>query len=143
VSLIWRYPVVRDAGGRCVVVALHDGDTFRLLLDCGADAGVFPWLRLAGVYCPELNAPGGVEAAEFTAARLAAAGRIEVTLMGRSFARWVARVVIDGADLAGTIIAAGHGTAAPTMGLMTSEPATSRAMGAGVVDDPGMEPPEV
>ena len=79
-ALIWRYPVVRDAGGRCVVVALHDGDTFRLLLDCGADAGVFPWLRLAGVYCPELNAPGGVEAAEFTATQLSKARAIEVTL---------------------------------------------------------------
>jgi len=142
VALTWRYPVVRDAGGRCVVVALHDGDTFRLLLDCGADAGVFPWLRLAGVYCPELNQPGGVEAAEFTAAQLSKARAIEVTLLGRSFARWVARVVVDGADLAGTVIAAGHGTAAPTMGLMTSEPDTSRTMGVGMVDDPDMEPPE-
>ena len=141
-ALIWRYPVVRDAGGRCVVVALHDGDTFRLLLDCGADAGVFPWLRLAGVYCPELGAPGGVEAAEFTAAQLSKARAIEVTLMGRSFARWVARVVIDGTDLAGTIIAAGHGTATPTAGLATGNPGTSRTMGAGTVDDPDLEPSE-
>jgi len=142
VALTWRYPVVRDAAGRCVVVALHDGDTFRLLLDAGADTGVFPWLRLAGAYCPELNARGGVEAAEFTAGQLAAAGQIEVTLLSRSFARWVARVVINGADLAGTIIAAGHGTAAPTVGLVTSDLDASRTMGAGMVDDPGMEPPK-
>jgi endonuclease YncB( thermonuclease family) len=41
------------------VIQLHDGDTFKLLLDAGCDTGLFPWLRVAGVDSPELKHPRG------------------------------------------------------------------------------------
>lgn len=37
------------------VLEVHDGDTFRLLLDRGGDDAWFPWLRLRGFSCPELK----------------------------------------------------------------------------------------
>ncbi|HVM19791.1 MAG TPA: hypothetical protein VM307_07510 [Egibacteraceae bacterium] len=104
----WSYPVKVGADGRPIVVQLHDGDTFRLLLDAGCETGMFPWLRVAGADCPELGEPGGAEAAAFTAATLRDAGRIVVHVSGRSFNRWLARVVVDGRDLAGRLIDAGH-----------------------------------
>jgi endonuclease YncB( thermonuclease family) len=91
------------------VIQDHDGDTFRLLLDAGCEAGLFPWLRVAGVDSPELNTPEGKAAAAFTADVLANAGDIEVEVHGRSFNRWVATVVVDGRDLAEVLIEAGHG----------------------------------
>ena len=105
----WHYPVLTDATGRPIVVQLHDADTARLLLDAGCDTGIFPWLRVADVQAWELGEPGGIKAAEFTAAKLRDATHIEVTVRGRSFARWVADIVIDGENLADALIAAGHG----------------------------------
>lgn len=107
----WTYPVVRGPDGHPIVVQYHDGDTVRLLLDLGLEHGGFPWLRVAGVNCPELRADNGPEAAEFLRSLLAQARDVDVHVIGRSFARWVADITVDGADLADTIIAAGHGVA--------------------------------
>ena len=109
----WEYPV--HARTRYpIIVQLHDADTFRLLLDAGCETGLFPWLRLAGVDCPELSTrPAGPDAAAFTAGILRGAGRIHVVVHGRSFNRWVADVSVDGADLAQTLIDAGHGVPYP------------------------------
>jgi len=90
------------------VIQLHDGDTFKLLLDAGCDTGLFPWLRVAGVDSPELNTPEGKVAAAF-AEVLEDAGDIEVEVHGRSFNRWVATVMVDDRDLAEVLIEAGHG----------------------------------
>jgi hypothetical protein len=43
----WSYPVRKNSTGRPTVIELHDGDTFKLLLDAGCDTGVFAWLRVA------------------------------------------------------------------------------------------------
>lgn len=110
----WSYPVLTGLGGRPIVVAVHDGDTVKLLLNCGLETAPHPWLRVKGVHCPELSQPGGPEARAYTAATLLGADQIRVTTFGRSFGRWVATVLVDGTDLAGLIIAAGHGTATPS-----------------------------
>lgn len=107
----WTYPALRGVDDRPVVIDVHDGDTFRLALDAGGDAAIHPALRVKGLYCPELGEDGGLMAWLFTANTLAAAKDIKVTIFSRSFARWVAQVVVDGVDLAQVVIAAGHGKA--------------------------------
>lgn len=105
----WSYPVMTGSDGRPVILDVRDGDTVRLLLDAGCETGLWPWLRLAGVNCPELGSSGGPEAAAFTRRALDGAARVRATLSGRSFARWVATVTCDGADLSQMLIDAGHG----------------------------------
>lgn len=109
----WTYPVLRDHAGHPVVVDVHDGDTVRLVLDAGCEASLHPWLRITGLEVmldtPELGTPGAAEAAQWVRDRLLGARSITATLRGRSFGRWVAVIMVDGADLAAEIIAAGHG----------------------------------
>lgn len=105
----WTYPVLVGPDGRPIVVDVHDGDTVRLALDLGLEVAAFPWLRVVGLSCPELRDPAGPAAREYTARVLAAAAEIAVAVHGRSFARWLGRVVVDGSDLADVVIAAGHG----------------------------------
>lgn len=109
----WRFPVLTDHTDRPVVLAVHDGDTVRLALDAGVETGAHPWLRVRDAYCPELDEPGGPEAQAFTLAALTAASAVSVTLHGRSFARWVADVHVDGRSLADLLIEAGHATPEP------------------------------
>lgn len=111
--MIWSYPVLKDAAGKPIVVDVHDGDTVRLVLDGGCETSMHPALRVKGLYCPELNETGGIAATVFTASVLDQAHDIRVTIFGRSFARWVALIEVDGVDLAKTVIAAGYGTATP------------------------------
>lgn len=108
--LPWTFPVLTGLDGRPLVVDVYDGDTVRLVLDAGCDAAVHPWLRVKDVHCPELRQVGGPEARAFTAATLTAAAEVRVTTFGRSFARWVADISVDGRDLAALIVEAGHGT---------------------------------
>jgi endonuclease YncB( thermonuclease family) len=107
------YNVLKNVDGRPVILDVHDGDTFVALLDASEEAGVHPALRVKGLYCPELGKDGGLAAWLFVAQLLQNARDIRVTTFGRSFARFVALVVVDGVDLAQTVIAAGHGTATP------------------------------
>jgi endonuclease YncB( thermonuclease family) len=106
----WTYPVKTDHTGKPVVIEVHDGDTVRLLCDAGGDAGIFPWLRLSRAGAPELNQPGGPEATDWIRQRLTSAEQIQVTIHGRSFARWLASITVDGVDLADEMVAAGHAT---------------------------------
>lgn len=110
---MWTYPVLRDHTGHPIVIDVHDGDTIRLALNAGLETAAHPRLRVRGLYCPELSQPGGVEARAYTTQVLTDAAGIVVHVHGRSFGRWVAQVMVDGADLAGLVITAGHGTATP------------------------------
>jgi hypothetical protein len=106
----WSYPVKTDHTGRPVVLDVHDGDTVKLLLDAGCDTGIWPWLRLSGAGAPELTAPGGPEATEWMAEQLLGATEITVVVHGRSFARWLASIAVDGVELSDALVASGHGT---------------------------------
>lgn len=105
-----RYSVLRLDDGHHAIVEVHDGDTFRLVLVSDPEAGIGQWpsLRLAGADAWELKEVGGVAARDFTATMLHAAETIEVELGGWSFGRRVARVFVDGRDLAPLLIDAGH-----------------------------------
>ena len=105
------YDVLKGVDGRPVVLDVHDGDTFTLALGCSEESSVHPALRVKGLYCPELGETGGLAAWLYVATLLGNARDIRVTTFSRSFARWVAQVVVDGVDLAQTVIAAGHGKA--------------------------------
>jgi endonuclease YncB( thermonuclease family) len=105
----WTYPVVRGLDGRPLLVGVRDGDTVRLVLDAGAEVGLFPWLRVAGVNAAERGTPGAAEATSWVTERLLSSRQITVTILYRSFERWVARIVVDGRDLAEEMIEAGHG----------------------------------
>ena len=105
------YDVLKNVDGRPVVLDVHDGDTFVLALDAGGDGALHPALRVKGLYCPELGQDGGLAAWLYVAQLLRNAQNIQVTLFGRSFARFVAQVIVDGVDIAQIVIAAGHGKA--------------------------------
>lgn len=105
------YSVLKNANGQPVIVDVHDGDTFTLALSASEESAVHPALRVKGLYCPELGQDGGLAAWLFTAQLLQNARDVQVTLFGRSFARFVATVLVDGVDIAQTVIAAGHGRA--------------------------------
>jgi endonuclease YncB( thermonuclease family) len=107
VSGTWLYPVRTDHTGRPIIVEEHDADTFRLCLDAGCETGLWPWLRLKGCDAPELDTPEGVAARDYMHGLLTGATKIRARLHGRSFARWVATVWIDGTDAAELLIAAG------------------------------------
>ena len=104
-----RYSVLY-VGGEPALVDVHDGDTFRMVLICDEEggAGIWPWLRLAGVDAFELNKPGGSEAQAWSVNYLSFAQSILVELGGWSFDRRVARVWCDGEDMSQAIVAAGH-----------------------------------
>lgn len=107
-SVEWTYPVLNGADGKPVVVGIRDGDTVALLLNGGCYTGLFPWLRVADIDCPELRARGGPEAAAFTAYQLANAEHIRVTVRGRSFDRWISDIIVDGDSLADLLVDAGY-----------------------------------
>jgi endonuclease YncB( thermonuclease family) len=48
------------------VIEVHDGDTFRLMIDAGFETGHWPWLRLKDFSCPELHQQDGDAARVFT-----------------------------------------------------------------------------
>lgn len=111
VSTTRTFNVLKNVDGVPVILDIHDGDTFALLLDAADEVGHHPALRVRGLYCPELGKDGGLAAWLFVAQTLRAAKDITVTVHGRSFARFVAQVRVDNRDLAEIVIAAGHGTA--------------------------------
>lgn len=109
------------------ILEVHDGDTYRLLLDTGFEHSAFPWLRLKDYSCPELDKPGGHEAQDAAATLLmdhramlwVVTYRIPLTLVAkmakkygdskRSFARYVADVYLDDNQLlGGELVQQGH-----------------------------------
>lgn len=78
-----------------------DGDTYVLHLDLGFHITHRTTVRLLGWSCPELRQPLGREAQRAADELLNAAGTIivETEKDAQSFARWIARVWIDGREL--------------------------------------------
>lgn len=92
------------------VVAVTDGDTFRLRIHLGFDVSVTAAIRLAGVDAPERFTPAGRRAAAAVTAKLTS-GQITVVPTGaRSFARWIAHVSVNGESLADWLRKEGHVT---------------------------------
>lgn len=106
---------------------VHDGDTFRLLIDVGFEHAAFPWLRMKGWSCPELNEEGGQaakNAADLLLNDAAASGFLWVRTfkrpgyedMKKSFARYLAEVWVgkfedrEGTEVGELLAAAGHAT---------------------------------
>lgn len=102
----------------------HDGDSFWLRVDFGMNTHgvrlVLPlYVRLYGVDAPEMSTDVGKQAAGFTTAALAAAARIVVQTLKPSglplgdekYGRWLARVWVDGDELADLLRAAGFAKA--------------------------------
>jgi endonuclease YncB( thermonuclease family) len=109
------------------VLEVHDGDTFRLLLDTGFEQAAFPWLRLKGYSCPELSDAGGPGARDATAQMLrdfagtlwVVTHKLPPTLVAKragafgdtrkALTRYVADVWLDdGARLGDALVQAGH-----------------------------------
>lgn len=95
------------------VVEIHDGDTYRLLLDTGFEQAAWPWLRLRGASCPELSDVNGWAARDVAAELLADAATVTTYKrpgyedMEKSFARYLADVRLrDGRDLADLLVTA-------------------------------------
>lgn len=102
---------------RATVLRIIDGDGYVMRVDLGWHVAIEGSIRLLGVNCPESGTDAGTAATAFVTDLLGNAQRITVTTVrrepSRSFARYLARVDVDGADLAGLIIDAGHGVAYP------------------------------
>jgi hypothetical protein len=103
--------VLTDVDERPIIIDLHDGDTVQLMLDVADEVGHHPALRVRGLYCPELGQPGGLVSRVFTAQTIRNAKHITATVHGRSFARFLAIVMVDGVNLADIVIGAGFGSA--------------------------------
>lgn len=95
------------------VVEVHDGDTYRLLLDTGFEQAAWPWLRLRGASCPELSDLNGIAARDAAAELLADAAAVTTYKrpgwedMEKSFARYLADVHLhDGRQLADLLVEA-------------------------------------
>jgi hypothetical protein len=111
VSTSRTFTVLTDVDDKPIVLDLHDGDTVQLMLDAADEVGHHPALRVRGLYCPELGKPGGLVSRVFTAQTIRNAKHITATVHGRSFARFVATVTVDGVNLADIVIGAGFGSA--------------------------------
>lgn len=107
------FTVLHDVDDRPIVLDLHDGDTVELMLDAAEEVGHHPQLRVRNLYCPELGQPGGLISRVFTVETIRSAKNITAIIRGRSFARFVADVEVDGRSLADLVIAAGLGKATP------------------------------
>jgi endonuclease YncB( thermonuclease family) len=104
-------------------IRVIDGDTFIAGVDLGFGVErdepgiVIPLrVRLHGVFCPELNEPGGPEAKGFLEGLLGRGVPRKLVIKSykdaRSFERWVCDVWMEGDDItiAQHIIDNGHGT---------------------------------
>lgn len=70
---MWEY--------RAALVRVLDGDTARLLIDCGYSVRTEQDIRLLDVSCPELAEPGGVQCVRFAIQWLADAPRLKWPLV--------------------------------------------------------------
>lgn len=93
------------------VIEVHDGDTFRLMLDVGFEQAAFPWLRLRGFSCPELGTVKGEVARDETVKLLANVDYVVTKKragfedMEKSFARYLADVYLkDGRSLGEVLV---------------------------------------
>ncbi len=102
---------------RATIERVTDGDSYVATVDLGWHVSIAGSIRLIGVDCPETGTEAGTAATAFVTDLFANARQVTVTTIrrdpARSFARYLARVDVDGADLAALIIDAGHGTPYP------------------------------
>ena len=86
-----------------------DGDTMVFDVDCGFHVHVHATVRLNGWNCPERSTEHGPRATAASEALLRAATVIilETERDVQSFARWVARIWVDGQELGALLEAAG------------------------------------
>lgn len=117
------------------ILEVHDGDTYRLLLDTGFEGAAFPWLRLKDFSCPELAAAGGPEARDAAEAMLrehvetlwVVTHKVPPSLAAKlhgsfgntrkALTRYVADVWLsDGHRLGDALVAAGHARAGAFVG---------------------------
>lgn len=101
---------VYGPSGRALVVERHDGDTIRLVLTPDEDSycAYTPWLRLEGCDAPEEGEYGYLASERYLFKLITCADSVEVVLTGWSFARQVARIWVDGQDVARLMVDAGH-----------------------------------
>jgi micrococcal nuclease len=93
IDTVYRY--------RATLHRVIDGDTYELTLDLGFHVSVTLPFRLYGWDCPELPTPAGTAATEKARHLFASAKTVilESYRGQQSFARWIARIWIDGRDL--------------------------------------------
>lgn len=77
---------------------IHDGDTFKLLVDLGFYCSVTVITRLHKWNAPELISPDGIKARMFVQNEFRQAKKITIQSYkdARSFERWVCDVWLDG-----------------------------------------------
>jgi endonuclease YncB( thermonuclease family) len=121
------------AAQNATVMAVHDGDSFKVRFDDSAKTTV--WVRLWGADCPEVrsnhvtaNQPYGVEAGD--SLRLMLKGwKVTVdTLYRDAFNRPVAKVKFQGKDITEYIISTGKGWYYPSKGMTTKTRAKLKKM---------------
>ena len=99
------YEALLDVDGGVVVTGMRDGGTFKVALDAAPEVAYLPWLRLAGVDCPEKATDAGKAARAHVFNLLRNAGAASVRSEGRrSFDRLVADVWLDGQHLATELV---------------------------------------
>lgn len=114
---------------RAHVLEVHDGDTYRLLLDVLNNrfqiGAVTAPIRLRDYSCPELSERGGQQARDIASQLLAGADEVLVELKGqRSFGRLVGWVWVDGDPLGPLLVQ--HGAARPGAFMGSEPPAQGR-----------------
>jgi micrococcal nuclease len=97
------------------VAKVVDGDTVDLDVDLGFHVRAVLRFRLRSVNCPEIGAPGGAEARDFTSGWLAAGAPLMVTSWRSpgAYGRWEG-VIIDarGESLNAALVRSGNATPA-------------------------------
>lgn len=105
---------VHDYAGQ--VIDVHDGDTYRILVDCGFRIYTRQQIRLHGVDCPELSTDAGKKARDYVSGLIVGKTVLLRSYRGQqSFARWVADVAFRDAfggylDLAEHLLTVGKAT---------------------------------
>jgi endonuclease YncB( thermonuclease family) len=93
------------------VVYVHDGDTFRAVLDLGMDVAYTTNVRVYGINAPELSTDAGKVAADYAKTLLTPGMR--VTVLSKGFDKYGGRVdgvvtLPDGRDFAQLMLDSGN-----------------------------------
>lgn len=105
----YAYTTAKDLLDGSIVLGMRDGDTFKLPLLAGPDVIYAPWLRLAGIDCPERGTAEGRVAKAFVQEKLKRATETRVALTGaKTFDRLVAAVWLDQLPLDLMLVETGH-----------------------------------
>lgn len=93
-----------------VVESVHDGDTFRALLDLGFNVRLSTLIRIEGINAPELAEAAGLLSRDFVKGVLPPGCKVRVTSRRLDkYGRCQGVVYLaDGSDLGSMILKAGH-----------------------------------